>query len=78
MNASAGSEPRIYSMMNFRWKREIIEETDERIAIRFIGSNYTEPDKKSKVRLHGKLNLTVSFILFVYVDTFPKNERGYS
>jgi len=57
---SVTSEPKVYSMMNFQWKREIIEETDERIAIRFIGTNYTNPDPKNTQHLSGKINLTIS------------------
>jgi len=59
MNASGTSKPIVYSLMNFRWNREIIEETDERIAIRFIGSNYTNHHSNTP-NLSGKLNLTIS------------------
>lgn len=58
LNASGHSEPIVYSMMNFRWNREIIEITDERIAIRFIGTNYTSIHNDTP-SLTGKINLTV-------------------
>ena len=45
-------------MMNFRWNREIIEKTDERIAIRFIGTNYTSVHNVTG--LTGTINLTVN------------------
>jgi len=58
MNASGTSEPIVYSLVNFRWNREIIEDTDERIAIRFIGTNYTNVHNTN--HLSGKINLTIS------------------
>jgi len=58
LNASGVSEPIVYSMMNFRWNRQIIETTDERIAIRFIGTNYTSVHNETG--LTGTINLTIS------------------
>ena len=50
-------EPIVYPMVNFRWKREIIETSDERIAIRFLGGNYSSALGNS--HLEGTVNLTV-------------------
>ena len=62
LNSSGVNEPIVYSMMNFRWNRQIIETTDERIAIRFIGTNYTSVHNVTG--LTGTINLTVNIILF--------------
>jgi len=42
--------PVIYPTINFRWTRNVIENTDKRLAIEFIGTNYTSAlnDKTSK------------------------------
>lgn len=53
-------EPVIYPMINFKWKRMIIEDSDDRIAIRFMGTNYTTKDETF---LKGQINLTVSIII---------------
>jgi len=50
-------EPVIYPMINFKWKRMIIEDSDDRIAIRFMGTNYTTKDETF---LKGQINLTIS------------------
>ena len=70
LNASGVSEPIVYSMMNFRWNREIIETTDERIAIRFIGTNYTSVHNVTG--LTGTINLTVNINTFNIIFYFPK------
>ena len=57
-------------MMNFRWNREIIETTDERIAIRFIGTNYTSVHNVTG--LTGTINLTVNINTFKIILFFPK------
>ena len=49
--------PIVYPLVNFRWNREIIETSDERIAIRFIGGNYSSVLDNS--HLEGTINLTV-------------------
>ena len=48
--------------MNFRWNRQIIETTDEKIAIRFIGTNYTSVHNETG--LTGTINLTVNIHIF--------------
>ena len=55
-------EPVIYPMINFKWKRMIIEDSDDRIAIRFMGTNYTTKDETF---LKGQINLTVSIFLTI-------------
>lgn len=50
--------PVIYPTINFRWTRNVIENTDKRLAIEFIGSNYTSA--LNDTSLKGQVNLTIS------------------
>ena len=51
---------RVYPMDNFQWKRVMLPETNERVAIQFIGSNYTSSVNGDDTIKSGLINLTVS------------------
>ena len=48
----------MYPMVNFRWNRKVLEMSDERIAIQFLGTNYTAFHESDHIQ--GNINLTVS------------------
>lgn len=51
----------IFPIVNFHWDREIIENTDDRIAIRFMGTNYTSKSSLlNDTWIKGEINLTIS------------------
>lgn len=52
------SEPIIYPIVNFKWNREVLEMSDERIAVRFMGTNYTSVLNDTSIK--GSINLTLS------------------
>lgn len=49
----------IWPIVNFRWKREILELTEERIAVQFLGTNYTTVNNEG-YKIKGSINLTMS------------------
>ena len=50
----------IFPIVNFHWDREIIENTEDRIAIRFMGTNYTSKSSLlNDTWIKGEINLTV-------------------
>lgn len=49
----------LYPLINFSWRRNILENTDEHVAVQFIGENYTTWLNEN-VNLTGKINLTIS------------------
>lgn len=73
LNETAGIEnnPKrvaIFPIVNFHWDREIIENTDDRIAIRFMGTNYTAKNSFLKdTWIKGEINLTVIIIIWVFL-----------
>ena len=50
--------PVIYPIVNFHWKRRILENSDQRLAVQFIGSNYSSPLNETYIK--GHINLTLS------------------
>ena len=73
LNETAGIEnnPKrvaVFPIVNFHWDREIIENTDDRIAIRFMGTNYTAKNSFLKdTWIKGEINLTVIIIIWVFL-----------
>ena len=50
--------PVVYPIVNFHWKRRILEDSTERLAVQFIGSNYSSPLNGTFIK--GHINLTLS------------------
>lgn len=56
------SSPMVYPIKNFHWTRRILEDNNERIAIQFLGTNFTSVTNDTNIS--GRINLTVC--LFFY------------
>ena len=50
--------PIVYPIENFRWKRHILEDSEQRLAVQFIGTNYSST--LNDTFLKGHINLTLS------------------
>jgi len=50
--------PVVYPIVNFHWKRRILEDSDQRLAVQFIGTNYSSPLNETFIK--GHINLTLS------------------
>ena len=50
--------PVIYPIVNFHWQRAILENSTQRLAVQFIGSNYSSPLNNTSIK--GHINLTLS------------------